>query len=232
MNGIAAFPFKIQPCPSDHKMALVFRKRRAGLLWLRFRKGVPPAYRRYVGGVYLDKQIAALFPRRGQPAESPWRLALATVLQFTEAFSDRQAADAVPGRIDWKYALGLELADAGFDHTVLSEFRGRLVEGKLELILLDVLLKRVQELGLLKQRTDSTHVLASVRMMNRLERVGETLRAALNGLALIGVPSENGPDRTLGHRGCRNPPIEGWDGEAEVAGHVARRYSAREQLLG
>jgi transposase len=82
-----------------------------------------------LGGVYRDKQFAALFPRRGQPAESPWRLALATVLQFTEAFSDRQAADAVRGRIDWKYALGLELADAGFDHTVLSEFRARLVEG-------------------------------------------------------------------------------------------------------
>jgi transposase len=71
------------------------------------------------------------------------------VLQFTEGFSDRQAADAVRGRIDWKYALGLELADAGFDHTVLSEFRTRLVQGKLELVLLDVLLDRVHELGLL-----------------------------------------------------------------------------------
>lgn len=142
-----------------------------------------------LGGVYRDKQFASLFPRRGQPAESPWRLALATVLQFTEAFSDRQAADAVRGRIDWKYALGLELVDSGFDHTVLSEFRTRLVEGKLELILLDALLERVQDLGLLKQRgrqrTDSTHVLAAVRTMNRLERVGETLRAALNGLAVM-----------------------------------------------
>jgi transposase len=110
------------------------------------------------------------------------------VLQFTEGFSDRQAADAVRGRIDWKYALGLELTDAGFDHTVLSEFRTRLVGGKLELVLLDILLERVQALGLLrqrgKQRTDSTHVLAAVRTMNRLERVGETLRAALNSLAV------------------------------------------------
>jgi transposase len=106
-----------------------------------------------------------------------------------EGFSDRQAADAVRARIDWKYALGLELTDSGFDHTVLSEFRTRLVQGKLELTLLDVLLTRVQTLGLLKQRgkqrTDSTHVLAAVRTMNRLERVGETLRAALNCLAVV-----------------------------------------------
>jgi transposase len=130
----------------------------------------------------------ALFPRRGQPAVAPGRLALAAVLQFTEEFSDRQAADAVRARIDWKYALGLELTDAGFDHTALSEFRTRLVEGKLELVLLDVLLECVQALGLLKrrgkQRTDSTHVLAAIRTMNRLERVGETLRAASNSLAV------------------------------------------------
>jgi len=141
-----------------------------------------------LGCVYRDKQFAAMFPRRGQPAEAPGRLALATVLQFMEGLSDRQAADAVRGRIDWKYALGLELTDAGFDHTVLSEFRTRLVEGKLELILLDTLLERAQMLGLLKQRgkqrTDSTHVLAAVRSMNRLERVGETLRATLNSLAV------------------------------------------------
>src|ERR1019366_510833 len=80
-----------------------------------------------LGCVYQDKQFEGLFSRRGQPAESPGRLALATVLQFTEGFSDRQAADAVRARIDWKYALGLELTDAGFNHTVLSEFRTRLV---------------------------------------------------------------------------------------------------------
>jgi len=115
-----------------------------------------------LGRVYQDKQFVALFPRRGQPAEAPGRVALATVLQFMEGLSDRQAADAVRGRIDWKYSLGLELTDAGFDHTVLSEFRTRLVEGELELILLDTLPQRAQALGLLKQRgkqrTDSTHV--------------------------------------------------------------------------
>ena len=141
-----------------------------------------------LGCVYQDRQFAALFPRRGQPAEAPGRLALVTVLQFMDGLADRQAADAVRARIDWKYALGLELTDAGFDHTVLSEFRSRMVGGGVELLLLDALLERAQALGLLKQRgrhrTDSTHVLAAVRSMNRLERVGETLRAALNALAL------------------------------------------------
>jgi transposase-like protein DUF772/DDE family transposase len=111
------------------------------------------------------------------------------VLQFVEGLSDRRAADAVRGRIDWKYALGLELTDPGFDHTVLSEFRARLVKGQAEQLLLDTLLARVRELGLLKsrgrQRTDSTHVLAAVRMLNRLERVGETLRVTLTALAVV-----------------------------------------------
>jgi transposase len=142
-----------------------------------------------LGPVYQDSQFAALFPRRGQPAEAPGRLALAVALQFVENLTDREAADAVRGRIDWKYALGLSLSDPGFDHTVLSEFRTRLVAGGAEQLLLDALLERLKEQGLVKargrQRTDSTHVLAAVRALNRLERVGETLRAALNELAAV-----------------------------------------------
>lgn len=142
-----------------------------------------------LGSVYQDSQFADLFARRGKPAEAPARLAVATILQFAEGLSDRQAADAVRGRIDWKYALGLELTDAGFDHTVLSEFRSRLVEHQASARLLDTLVDRLRERGLLKargrQRTDSTYVLAAVRGLTRLERVGETLRAALNALALV-----------------------------------------------
>jgi transposase len=142
-----------------------------------------------LGIIYQDEQFAALFPTRGQPAEAPARLALATVLQFAEGLSDRQAADAVRGRIDWKYVLCLELTDPGFDHTVLSEFRTRLLVGGAEQVLLDTLLMRLRARGLLKsrgrQRTDSTHILAAIRVLNRLERVGETLRAALNSLAVV-----------------------------------------------
>jgi transposase len=142
-----------------------------------------------LGAIYQDSQFAALFAQVGQPAAAPAMLALATVLQYMEGLSDRQAADAVRARIDWKYALRLPLTDAGFDHTVLSEFRSRLVEGKAEQQLLDTLLERLRNLGLVKprgrQRTDSTHVLAAVRGLNRLERVGETLRAALNELAVM-----------------------------------------------
>src|SRR5829696_8733462 len=117
--------------------------------------------------IYSDEDFADLFPTRGQPAEAPWRLALITVFQFAKHLSDRAAADAVRGRIDWKYALSLELTDPGFDHTVLSEFRTRLLIGGAERRLLEVLLRRVHERGLLKvhgrQRTDSTHVLAAIR---------------------------------------------------------------------
>jgi transposase len=142
-----------------------------------------------LGQLYLDEQFAALFPTCGQPATSPARLALVSVLQYVEGLSDRQAADAVRSRIGWKYALGLELTDPGFDHTVLSEFRARLITKDAARLLLDTLLGRLRQLGLIRQRgrqrTDSTYVLAAVRRLNRLERVGETLRAALNDLAVV-----------------------------------------------
>jgi transposase len=130
-----------------------------------------------------------VFSWRGQPAETPWRLALVTILQYAEGLSDRQAADAVRGRIDWKYALSLALTDPGFDSSVLSEFRTRLVTGGMEQALLDQMLVQFREHKLLtargRQRTDSTYVLAAVRTLNRLERAGETLRHALNSLATV-----------------------------------------------
>src|SRR5436189_4083835 len=130
-----------------------------------------------LGTIYQDGAFADLFPARGRPAEAPWRLALVSVLQFAEALPDRKAADAVRGRIDWKYALGLDLADPGFDASVLCEFRKRLLEGGAEHLLLDAMLTLFKERGLVKpgerQRTDSTHVLAKVRAVNRLLCVGE-----------------------------------------------------------
>src|SRR5689334_8924811 len=80
-----------------------------------------------LGTIYQDQSFASLFPHNGRAVEAPWRLALITVLQFMEELPDRQAADAVRSLIDWKYLLGLELADPGFDATVLCEFRKRRV---------------------------------------------------------------------------------------------------------
>ncbi|MDP9479168.1 MAG: IS1182 family transposase [Actinomycetota bacterium] len=141
-----------------------------------------------LGTIWEDEDFAELFSRRGQPALAPWRLALVTVMQFAENLPDRRAADAVRARIDWKFALGLELTDAGFDFSVLSEFRDRLLAGGAEQLLLERMLERFAERGLVKargkQRTDSTHVLSAVRALNRIELVGETMRAALNALAV------------------------------------------------
>jgi transposase len=140
------------------------------------------------GPLFQDQEFAALFAHDGQPAASPARLAIVLMLQFIEGLPDRQAADAVRTRIDWKYLLGLELTDPGFHHSVLSEFRARLVAGSQEEFLLNKLLAHFQEHGLRKarsrQRTDSTHVLGAIRGMTRLACVGETLRAALNALAV------------------------------------------------
>lgn len=143
-----------------------------------------------LGVLYEDEMFAPLFASpRGRPAESPGRLALVTALEFAENLSDRQTADAVRGRIDWKYLLALELTDPGFDYSILSDFRERVLKGGAERQLLDAVLKRLKERGLIKergqQRTDSTHVLAAIRELNRLECVGETLRYALNSLAVV-----------------------------------------------
>jgi transposase len=139
--------------------------------------------------LYQDEDFRALYPSRGQPALTPWRLALVTVFQFLEHLSDRQAADAVRARIDWKYALGLELTDPGFHFSVLAEFRARLVAGQAEHWLLDTMLEQFKARGLVKahgkQRTDSTHVLGAVRDLHLLELVGETLRATLDDLAAV-----------------------------------------------
>lgn len=140
-----------------------------------------------LGRVFNDVGFADLYPVCGQPAYAPWRLALIVILQFAENLSDRQAAEAVRARIDWKYLLALKLTDPGFDFSVLSEFRSRLLAGGKEELLLSRLLEQCRAQRLLKarglQRTDSTRVLAAVRELNRLELVGETLRAALNELA-------------------------------------------------
>jgi transposase len=142
--------------------------------------------------LFTDDAFGALFPTHGQPAFPPWRLALATILQFAEGLSDRQAAEAVRSRIDWKYVLRLELTDPGFDASVLSEFRSRLITGAAESLLFDTLLTWCRERQLVnargRQRTDSTHVLAAVRALNRIEVVGETMRHALNTLAVV-VPA-------------------------------------------
>jgi transposase len=141
-----------------------------------------------LGTIYEDEQFVDLYPRRGQPAEAPWRLALVCVMQFREGLSDRQAANAVRGRLDWKYLLGLELSDPGFDSSVLSEFRQRLLTNEKEQLVFDLFLTQLRGRGYLKmrgqQRTDSTHVLAKIRALNRIEGAGETFRAALNSLAV------------------------------------------------
>jgi transposase len=133
--------------------------------------------------------LAGMFPGLGQPGLSPALLLMVTILQFRHNLSDRQAAEAVADRISWKYACGLELDDPGFDHSVLSEFRARLAEEGRADAVLEVMLARLKDAGLVKagghQRTDATHVIACVRRLNRIETCGESLRAALEEIAAI-----------------------------------------------
>jgi transposase len=173
-------PQPIPPVPEETVLVAqaAFPK---GNLYLRLRDEL--------GVFYTDCDFDHLYSVNGQPGYAPWRLAMVLVMQFLENLSDRQAAEAVRGRIDWKYALSLELTDPGFDFTVLSEFRDRLIKQEALAQILEQMLQRFTEKGLLKargkQRTDSTHILAKVRELTRLENLIETLRHALNNLALV-----------------------------------------------
>jgi transposase len=140
-----------------------------------------------LGTIFEDSEFSDIFARRGKPAEAPWRLGLVCIVQYMEDLTDRQAADAVRSRMDIKYLLGLELTDPGFDFSILSEFRTRLIEHQAEHRLFEHLVAKLSEQGYLKkrgsQRTDSTHVLALVHRYHLIELLPETLRAALNELA-------------------------------------------------
>ena len=139
--------------------------------------------------LFRNDALLALFPMHGQPALPPWRLALVTLLPFADGLSDRQAADAVRSRLDWKDVLRLERTDPGCDASVLSEWRTRLIAGAAAYLLFETVLSWCRDRQLIKargrQRTDSTHRLAAVRALNCLAVVGETMRHALHTLAVV-----------------------------------------------
>lgn len=149
---------------------------------------LPVLVRDKLGEWLSDEQFAGAYGVRGKPGWPPSRLALVTIFQKAENLSDRQAAEAVRTRIDWKYALGLDLADPGFDSSILSEFRARVAAGGLDQVVLDTLLERLAADGLVgaggTMRTDSTRVISAVRDLSRLELAGEAVRACLEQLAV------------------------------------------------
>jgi hypothetical protein len=171
---------------------------------------LPVRVRDQLGELFADAEFVGAFGVRGKPGWPPGRLALVTVLQMAEGLSDRQAAEAVRDKISWKYALGLGLGDPGFDPSVLSEFRSRVVAHGLEERVLDLLLAALKGKGLVKaggkQRTDSTHVISAVRDLNRLELAGESVRACLEALA-VAAP--------------------GWLAQAVDVAAWSKRYTAR-----
>src|SRR6476659_7341456 len=114
---LSLHPHALEPVPEDT----------ARVAHAAFPKGNPYLLLRdTLGTIFQDDDFTTLFSLVGQPGLPPWRLALVTILQFRENLADRQAAEAVRARIDWKYLLGLELDHPGFDHSVLCGFRSRL----------------------------------------------------------------------------------------------------------
>lgn len=175
----------LYPNPSDDIPEMTYKVAQAAFP----KSNIAMKIRDELGIIFTDKEFAEMYPAIGQPSTSPARLALVTIMQFLEDLSDREAADAVRGRIDWKYLLGLELDDAGFDYSVLSEFRQRLLAHSMEDQLLNKVLEQCRSANLLggksKQRSDSTIVLANIRTMNRVYLVSETMRRTLDDIAQV-----------------------------------------------
>src|SRR5712692_8265044 len=171
-------PHGLEPIPEETRQ-LVQRLSPKGTMVTQLRDALGP--------IYSDEPFSHLFPKRGRPAEAPWRLALVTVLQAIEGLTDRQAAEFVHTRIDWRYALALPLDDAGFDYSILTDFRQRLLLAQAQDLILEPILQLCRERGYIrargKQRTDATAVLARVRARSLLESVGESMRAALGAIA-------------------------------------------------
>ncbi len=171
-------PHGLEPIPEETRL-LVQRLCPKGTLVTQLRDALGP--------IYSDEAFAQLYAPGGRPAVAPWRLALVTVLQALEGLTDRQAAEAVRTRIDWLYALALPLDDPGFDYSILSDFRQRVLAGQAQDLILEPILQLCRARGWLKaggkQRTDATAVLARVRALSSLESVGESMRAALDALA-------------------------------------------------
>lgn len=135
---------------------------------------------------YDEADFVDWYCAEGKPALSPVLLAFVTAFQYLEGLSDREATEAVRVRLDWKYALHLPLDYLGFNFSVLSEFRDRVIAHNSEARVFDCLLEHLQKRGLIKQRgrqrTDSLAVLTKVRDLNRLELGCETLRLAVRAL--------------------------------------------------
>ncbi|MET7391786.1 transposase [Streptomyces sp. NPDC005529] len=167
-----------------------------------------------LAGVFADEPFAGAFGVRGAPGLSPGVLSLVTVLQYCEDLTDRQAASMVVRAIDWKYALGMELTDTGFDASVLSRFRARLTDHGMERVVFDRLLEYCKDAGLVaaggRQRTDSTHVISAVRDLNRLELAGESVRAALEALATAAPSWLAGQVDVAEFAERYGPRVDGW----------------------
>src|SRR5579859_7814335 len=140
----------------------------------------------HLADVLDDAHFADLYAATGRAAISPSLLALVTLFQFLENIPDREAAEQVVVRLDWKYALHLPLGHAGFDYSCLCYFRRRVLAHQQEAVIFDTILRKVEALGFIKkrgkQRTDSMAVLGAVRQLSQLETVTETLRLAVRAL--------------------------------------------------
>lgn len=150
--------------------------------------GIPPNHwcYRFFASLYCsfdNAQFAHLYQDGGRAPISPTLLACITILQYAFKVSDRMAVENTVMRRDWRIALGRDDSWAGFDASVLCNFRKRLVEHGCEEMIFGHVLEQMRSLGLLanrrKVRVDATALVANVATLSRADLISETLRVAV-----------------------------------------------------
>ena len=149
--------------------------------------GVYLTIQHVIAPLIKDEDYAEMYSHLGRSPVSPRTLVLAMLLQFLENLSDRRTARSVRFRLDWKMVIGLAAGDPGFHFSDLGEFRNRLEKHNKERAAFDALLKKLEELGLIrkhqKQRLDATHIFGHLRKLSRLKCIAESIRLTLKRLA-------------------------------------------------
>lgn len=179
---------------------------------------------RHLAPMMKDEDFAAMYKEGGRPPISPKCLALVCILQAIDRIPDREAAYDVLVRLDWQVILGVEPGWMGFDPSLLTVFRARMLAHPEVKDIFDRVLDRLVELGLVrpekKQRLDSTWVFGLLRTLTRLENVKEALRIALQAIEKQGAAGKafsRSLPQDLWKRATRKMDLRGMDGEERQA---------------
>jgi transposase len=173
--------------------------------------------------IFRDELFADAYAKVGHPSKSPGLLAKVLLLQFLDGASDREAEERARYDLRWKAALGVGLAESGFDATTLSKFRTRLLLFQKERAVFERILEKAAEKRLLSreqvlQILDSTFIKGAAAVQNTYMLIHGAIRKLLNSLrARPQVDLRLGAGLKLDYRERKKPAIDWQSRQAREA---------------